>query len=315
MRMSGRVVAVALSPAWDRWALAAGSASDRPLRVSQVVDCPGGKATHAAVAARLGGAAVDLILPIGGRTGQQLHEGCAALGLQVSALPIRAATRRTYTVVSPGSADSLEIIEPAAPMSRKEVRSLVDLSLASIREGDIFLIAGSMPDGLEADDVYDMVRGASQRGAATLVDLAGSAAEAALRAGSYVFTPNGVEAAEITGIPLHQDVLTLTQLARSAQQLGSENVVVTAGSTGAVVALADGSVWLAHPPSVVPVSAVGCGDALVGGLAAALAARGTMLAAVREGMRFAAAKLAVASPLLEAAPGDDIPPVAVERVA
>ena len=76
---------------------------------------------------------------------------------------------------------------------------------------------------------------------------------------------NGFEAADLLGWPGIQDVPAAHQAAKTIQQSGISQVVLTLGKLGAVLA-SEAGVWFAYPPEIKAVCTIGSGDAFLGGL-------------------------------------------------
>src|SRR5918992_439942 len=239
--MTGGVVAVSTNPAIDRIALA----------------------PAAMVAAALG-ARVRLVAPAGGAL---LGELLAAERVPAVLVPVAAPTRGTYTVVDPEVGDVLEVHEPSPTLGDDECEALVAAAAEAFAGAAVAVIAGSLPAGAPPDLHARLARAASAAGAFTVVDTSSAPAlERALAKRPDLVTPNAAEAAALLG-----GAQPLEAMARALRERGARAVWLSAGPDGSL--LADGAgVWhLAAPPPARVVNAVGCGDALVGGLAAGLA--------------------------------------------
>jgi tagatose 6-phosphate kinase len=267
------VVAVCLNPAVDRVVVAPCAAGGGTIRAARVLDTAGGKATHAALVASRFGADVHLVGPLGGQRGLLFAALLRGIGLRVSSVPVGGETRETWTVVDPEVGDVLELIGPAPRLSPDEVEALRVLTVAVLASATDTLLAGSAPEGVGPELYAEIVAHARGRGGRILLDASGDALRAGLAARPHVACPNLEEACAVLGAtpPEEPSAASMLEVAAGTQELGAESVVITAGERGALVLSADGEAWHAAAPRRRRVNAVGCGDAFLGALAAALA--------------------------------------------
>jgi tagatose 6-phosphate kinase len=278
------VVAVSTNPAIDRIALAPAAAGGGLVRARELLETPGGKAAHVAMVAAALGAGVRLVAAAGVPL---LGELLAAERIPAALVPTAAPTRGTYTVVDPHAGDVLEVHEPSLPLSGDECEALVTAATEAFAGAAVAVIAGSLPAGAPLDLHARLARAASAVGAFAIVDSSSTPAlERALAARPDLVKPNAAEAAAVLG-----GERPLEAMAQGLRDCGARAVWLSAGPEGSL--LADGAgVWhLAAPPPARVVNAVGCGDALVGGLAAGLARGLAPLDAAALGVAAAADKL------------------------
>lgn len=289
--MRARILAVCPNPALDRVALARGASRGGTVRASEVLDTPGGKGLHVALIARELGARVSVVVPLGGPTGLLVRELLHADGLRCTRIAIAANTRTTYTVVDPEAADVVEVIEPSPVLTEAEADALADEVSGRLRGAGVVTCSGSVPDGVDPSFYATLTERARAAGAAMVVDTSGASLVAALSAGPTLVAPNAVEAAALLGEPEATEPRELAHLGRLLIDRGARNALVTAGRDGSVLALESGDCWHFRAEADAIVNAVGCGDALVGGVAATLAAGGELTDAVAVGTAAAVDKL------------------------
>ncbi|MDS0796691.1 PfkB family carbohydrate kinase, partial [Burkholderia pseudomultivorans] len=99
--------------------------------------------------------------------------------------------------------------------------------------------------------------------------------------------PNELEAAALTGLPV-RDPAGAEAAARALQAGGARNVLITLGARGVLALTADGSARHYPAPAVQAVDTTAAGDTFIGGLAAQIAARAGLDAAIRLSQRAAA---------------------------
>jgi ribokinase len=147
--------------------------------------------------------------------------------------------------------------------------------------GDVVLLGFEVPD----DAVLAGARAAAEAGARAILNPAPARAlpDGLLEHG-VVLTPNGLEAATLTG------ETEPTAAARALARRTGSAVIVTAGADGAVLATGDGIVEI-PAPEVEVLDTTGAGDAFNGVLAAGLAAGRDVEEAARRAVAAASASV------------------------
>ena len=243
------------------------------------------------------GAQVRLVAPLGGPRGARVRALLEDEAVETVVVPIAEETRGTYTVVDPDQGDVLEVIEPPPTLSEAELGRFTAATEEAISSADIVVVSGSLAGGIPASFVATVVGLARRAGAVALVDAHGDALAAALAAEPDLVKPNLSEARALTGAALDEDAprAKLVDLARTIRSRGPRAVWLSLGRRGSIL-VEDGAVWSFEAEHERPVSAVGCGDALLGGLAAGLAAGQSVRDAAALGVAAAADKLSRAHP-------------------
>ncbi len=281
-----RSLAVSTNPAIDRVARLGGPAAG-VVRATEILETPGGKATHVAMVAHELGAEVELLTTAGGRSGDLFLALLEDEGFPVHPVRVAGATRGTYTVVVDGEADVVEVHEPAGPLDEGNADHLVaELERLAPAFGTV-AICGSLPPGAPTDLHARLVAVAKDAGARTILDCSTVPAfEAALGAEPDLVAPNLEEARAVVG---EGDAPELVDRLMAA---GAGAVWLSLGAEGSVLATPERTVRLRAPEAPEPVNAVGCGDALLGGLLAGLSEGATLVDAAAVGVAAATDKLA-----------------------
>lgn len=254
------IVCVCPSPALDVTYHVGALAPGETVRVGSVAERPGGKAVNVARVLHALGERVLLVAPAGGESGERFRRDLEVTGVPSRVVPDRAPTRRTVTVVEDdGRATCLT--ELASTECWPALLSAVERSLG---DATVLVVGGRLPDGVPDSGLGALVGAARAAGVPVVADTHGPALVEALAAGCAVVKPNAEELAGVTG-----DEDPSRGAARLHQEYGA-SVVVSRGHLG-LLAATSGGTWEARPASVEVGNPTGAGDALVAGLARALA--------------------------------------------
>jgi len=244
---------------------------------------PSGKGVNVARAARtLGEAPIQLGL-VGAAEEEAFRRAGAAFH------PVAGETRVNVTLVERDRVTHIETQGFSATAT-----DVADLSAALVvGPGDVVVFAGSAPTGVPPTVYRDLIRHCTRQGARCILDSRGPALVAGVQGPPWVVKPNEDELADL-GFTASTEEGVLDAI-RGLRRLGIGWVVVSLGARGVVAGSPEGWYRASHPaPS--PVSAVGCGDALVAGIAVALLRNEPLSTALRLGTAAAVANLQCPGP-------------------
>ncbi|HEV2734976.1 MAG TPA: 1-phosphofructokinase family hexose kinase, partial [Longimicrobiaceae bacterium] len=192
----------------------------------------------------------------------------ARAGIADAFVRIPGATRMGIKVVDPAGRQTTDVNFPGPAPEPWEVQALLE-TVAELAAGEPrpwFVLAGSLPPGVEPTLYGGLARTLRAAGCTVVVDASGEPLRHALDAAPHVVKPNVHELEALVGEPLP----TPEAVARAARALlarGVELAVVSMGEEGALFAR-QGATVLARPPRVEVRSTVGAGDAMVAGIVA-----------------------------------------------
>jgi 1-phosphofructokinase family hexose kinase len=262
------IISVTLNPAVDQTAwvdrLEAGSVH----RVRETHIDPAGKGINVSrMAHRLGWPTIAFGF-LAGDVGNIVRKALEQEGVPAHFVPIPGQTRINVTVVEDsGTSSSFYGPGPAAPP--EGLASLEGLVRFWLQAGGVLVLAGSLPSGVPEDVYARLTRAARERGVKVFLDADGEPLRLGLDAGPSLIKPNVEEAERLLGRPLPDETAILAA-ARELVGRGVETVIISMGGRGAVCAQG-ARVWRIHPPDVKRLSTVGSGDAMVAGIAVAMA--------------------------------------------
>ena len=153
------------------------------------------------------------------------------------------------------------------PVIREEaVAKLMD-KLDVLGEGDVLILAGSIP-GSMPDYIYQKImERLDGRGVMIVVDATRDLLVNVLNYHPFLVKPNNHELGEIFNVSLktREEVIPY---AKKLKEMGAVNVLVSMAGEGAVLVADDGSVHKAPVPKGKLVNGVGAGDSMVAGFVA-----------------------------------------------
>lgn len=156
------------------------------------------------------------------------------------------------------------------PVSRHELDDLVSVACAAALRSDVLAVCGSYPAEVVPNPVYsELVATARANGVPAFVDLSSPSLDSALEAGPDLVKINDGQLAEWLGTPV--DGARWQPAAERLLAAGAGAAVVTRGGEPAL-AVRDGSAWEILPPRLERGFREGCGDSMLGAMAAATAA-------------------------------------------
>ena len=134
-----------------------------------------------------------------------------------------------------------------------------------LKEGDILVLAGSIPSTLPNTIYRDIMAYLSGKGIDIVVDATNKLLVNVLEYHPYLIKPNNFELGEIFGIDDLRDKNLVVEYARKLQERGARNVLVSMAADGAVLVTENGQVYMGEAPDGVVKNSVGAGDSMVAG--------------------------------------------------
>ncbi len=170
------------------------------------------------------------------------------------------------------------------PPSRHELDDLFSTTVSAALASEVLVVCNPFPaDALPQELYRNLVADVREAGIPVLVDLSTPRLESALAGGPELVKLNDWELAEYVYGPVSEPH-ELRAAAERLRQAGARSVVVTRGAQPALV-LHEDDVWELVPPCFTAGSREGCGDSMMGAIAAGWATGMDL----RENLRRAAA--------------------------
>ena len=157
-----------------------------------------------------------------------------------------------------------DINGPGPMVDAAAQQALLD-RLVQIAPGhDAVVVAGSLPRGVTAQWLRELIERLNQLGLRVALDTSGEALRAALQARPWLIKPNTEELADALGCEVVSRAAEV-QAAAHLHAQGIDHVVISHGADG-VNWFSVGSALHASPPKVSVASTVGAGDSLLAGM-------------------------------------------------
>ena len=158
-------------------------------------------------------------------------------------------------------------INGRGPAVNKEAMEKLYKKLDKLSDGDILVLAGSVPSGM-SDPVYcDIMERLSDKKINFAADATGELLTNVLKYKPFLIKPNNFELGEIFGKTLNGDYET-ERAARELQKAGARNVLVSKGAKGALLITENGECYSSPAPDGKVVNTTGSGDSMVAGFIA-----------------------------------------------
>ena len=266
---------VGLNPAWDVTMALAPERGPEGVRTADWTDAtPGGKANNVARVVHQLGAAVTAVGLYGGITGEFVQKGLSEAGIPLLVGPIEEATRICLTELDGARRREVRGRGPSVPPADAE--ALLERLVKAVGPNDLVALSGSVPPGLPTSTLAAWIAVLRPHTRFIALDAAGAALAAGWPAGADLVVPNQSE---------------YRALGPTGKTPGPTWVVVTRGAAGLSWRHRDHWHRVPSPPADRVVNATGAGDALLGGVLAALAQGASIPTALQLGVAVATASV------------------------
>lgn len=258
-----RIVTLTLNPAIDISSEADVVRHTHKTRTYNEAIEPGGGGINVARVLRRLDANVCALFLGGGMTGRVLDDLMSRAEIERRMIEIGDDSRISLTVVEQSTGHEFRFVPEGPDVSAKEAEETLDAA-ASI-PCDYLVASGSLPPGIAGDFYARLCAKVTARGTRFVLDTSGEPLKAALDAGGiFLVKPSRGEFEKFAGRSLTAD-----ELAAHAERLvadgKAENVAITLGREGAILACRDGTTTSPAIP-VEACSAVGAGDSFLAGM-------------------------------------------------
>ena len=233
-------------------------------RTSSELILPGGKGTNVSTVLKNLGFESTALGFVAGFTGNEIVKRLNDMGIKSDFISIENGISRINLKLK--SIDGTEINGAGPDISEEKVNKLMD-KLNQLKEGDVLVLAGSIPSSM-SDNIYrDIMADLKDRGVMIVVDATKDLLLNVLEYHPFLIKPNNHELGEIFDVKLttREEVIPY---GRKLQEKGARNVLVSMAGEGAVLIAEDGQVFDTPAPKGKLINGVGAGDSMVAGFVA-----------------------------------------------
>ena len=199
-----------------------------------------------------------------GFTGEEIIREVEAMGIRSDFIKIDSGISRINLKLK--NIDGKEINGSGPEISEEKIEELLR-KLDILGEGDILVLAGSIPASMPADMYSTIMERLQHKNVTFIVDATKDLLINVLKYKPFLIKPNNHELGELFDVKLttREEVIPY---GKKLQKQGARNVLISMAGEGAVLVAEDGSVYEAPAPKGTLVNAVGAGDSMVAGFTA-----------------------------------------------
>ena len=196
---------------------------------------------------------------LGGFTGQFIQHTLESEGIQTDFVNVEEDSRINIKLKT---GQETEINGQGPTLTEENVQHLLT-KLEALQEGDMLVLAGSIPPSLPKTFYADLTREYSKRGVKVVVDAGGKVLAEVLQDKPFLVKPNHHELSELFGVTI-RTAEEIIPYGKKVVEMGAQNVIVSMAGDGALL-FTNGKVYSATVPKGQVINSVGAGDSLVAG--------------------------------------------------
>ncbi|MDO4326477.1 MAG: 1-phosphofructokinase [bacterium] len=225
---------------------------------------PGGKGINVSIVLKNLGFENVALGFMAGFVGEEIRRRMEETGCRTDFISVENGVSRINVKLK--SIDGTEINGQGPVISPEKVEELL-CKIDNLKEGDILVLAGSIPASMPSTMYHDILERIQGKGVISVVDATKDLLLRVLPYHPFFIKPNNHELGEIFGVTLTERE-EVVPYAKKLQEMGARNVLVSMAGKGAVMVAEDGSVYTRPAPKGNLVNAVGAGDSMVAGFLA-----------------------------------------------
>ncbi len=259
------IITVTLNPAIDKTAMVETMIPNGLNRLSNVMIDVGGKGINVSKAIKeLNGESICTGF-IAGSNGEWIKSELDRMGLKHSFVEVFGNTRMNLKVLDK-EMNLTELNETGNAISQDDLERFKEKLMDMTSSGDMVVFAGSVPQGVPTTIYQDLTKLLKEKGVKVILDADGDLFTRGIEAGPNLIKPNKYELCKYFGLSEDVDEIELIDNAKKLLYKGIETVVISLGSKGAIF-ITDDEIARVPGLNIIPHSAVGAGDSMVGALA------------------------------------------------
>lgn len=225
---------------------------------------PGGKGINVSIVLSNLGHDSTALGFMAGFTGQDIEDLMKNFGCGTDFIEVKEGFSRINVKMK--SDEETEINGQGPRITEEDIQKLYE-KLDALKEGDILIISGSVPNTLPGDMYERIMQRLDGKGIRIIVDAERDLLTKVLKYHPWLIKPNNHELGAIYDVELKtQD--EVIPYAQKLQDAGAQNVLISMAGEGAVFISESGEVFKSPAPKGKLVNSVGAGDSMVAGFVA-----------------------------------------------
>ncbi len=201
---------------------------------------------------------------VAGFTGKAIEESVRAKGIHADFVQLPEGISRINVKIKGHEETEINAQGPGIPEDAQ--KQLFD-KLNKLVDGDVLILAGSIPSSLPSDVYEKILALLSDRKIEVVVDATKDLLKNVLKYHPFLIKPNNHELGEMFGTVLKTDD-EIEAHAKKLQELGARNVLISMAGDGAMLISEDGQKFRIGVPKGKVKNSVGAGDSMVAGFIA-----------------------------------------------
>lgn len=259
------IITVTLNPAIDKTVTISNFTAGEVNRIETLRSDVGGKGINVSKCLKELGCESTAAAFWGGEAGRSGEAQLQQSGVESLPVFIGGTTRTNMKIIDPEQGTNTDINEPGPQISPEELEQLIQKLDEKLNQGDILVLAGSIPAGISPDIYKELTIRYKEKGVKVFLDADGESFAEGIKASPYLIKPNIDELSRYAGEKI-TDIRGILKAVKPLLQSGIEKIVVSMGAQGAVF-IQKGRILIASSLNVPVLSTVGAGDSMVAALA------------------------------------------------
>ena len=201
---------------------------------------------------------------VAGFTGAAIEAGIQEQGIATDFVHLDSGFSRINVKIKSG--EETELNGQGPNISEAAVAELFE-KLNQLQDGDILILAGSIPNTMPADSYEKILAHLSDKNIKVVVDATKDLLLKVLPYHPFLIQPNNHELGELFGVTLHS-IEEIATYAKKLQEMGAQNVLISMAGDGALLIDETGKQHVCGVCKGTVKNSVGAGDSMVAGFVA-----------------------------------------------
>ena len=230
---------------------------------------PGGKGLNVSIVLKNLGIENTALGFVAGFTGEELIKKLEAQGVKTDFVKVKEGITRINVKISSLNNNKVEetALNGMGPQITKENIDELLKKINNMIASDFVILSGNIPKNLE-NNIYEKIcKILKEKGITFIVDSTQDLLINVLKYNPFLIKPNKEELEETVKCNIHtkEDIINS---AKTLQEMGAQNVLVSLGNDGAILITREGETYFSEAPKGQVINTVGAGDSMVAGFLA-----------------------------------------------